>query len=207
MKSLLLAALLIAAVPAAQARLTAGRALLSAPVQVTAPLLPDTSGELMEYADAGRINHKLRSAFGAQSSIVAIDSMQVTVQTDSAQTLSLTLLPMKGDTIIAVIQTLTVEQANRPATHVNDSRLTIYSRQWQPLPKLWSEPGIKQWLNDEGRRNRQKAEDSNPFIMAEYSLDPKTGILTLFNRSEKQQYLETFLRYKWTGKGFKLIDR
>lgn len=195
MKRLLLAFTLLAAV-SAQARFTAERALLTAPVQVTAPMLPAVARDLADYAREGRLDHSQRAAFGAQSRIVAIDSVQVVLQPDSAQTLSFTLLPMKGDTIIAAIKTLG-----------NDSRLTLYSRQWQPLPKLWHEPGIKEWLNEAGVRNRQKAEDSNLFLMSEYALDPVTGILTLYNRSENQQYLKPFLRYQWNGKAFKPLAK
>lgn len=198
MKRLLLGIFLLAAT-AAQGQFTAEKALLSAPLQVTAPMLPDTARDLMDYAHEGRLNHPLRGAFGAQSRLVSVAPMQLVAQPDSAQTLTLTLLPMKGDTIICAIETLQSTAA--------DSRLTLYSRQWQPLPKLWIEPGIKDWLNDAGLRNRQKAEDSAPFIMAEYSLDPATGILTIYNRTENQQYLKPFLRYQWNGKAFKPLKK
>lgn len=198
MKFPLLVVALMATVPAL-ARFTAEHALLTAPAQVISPILPETARDLVDYARDGRVNRELVSAFGAKSSILSLDSVQAVLQPDSAQTLTLTLLPMKGDTLIALIQTL--------ETPAKDSRMVIYNRQWRPQPKLWSEPGIKQWLNDEGSKNRQKAEDSTPFIMAEYALDPATGILTIYNRTENQQYLKHFLRYQWTGKAFKPLTK
>lgn len=201
MKFPLLIAVLVATVPTLAARLTAERALLTAPPQVIAPLLPETAHDLLDYARDGRLNRSLPSAFGAKSSILAIDSLQVALQLDSAQTLTLTLLPLKGDTIIAAISTLSV------AASTADSRMTLYSSRWEPLSGLWKEPDFKLWLNDEGIKNRQKAEDSVPFIMAEYALDPTSGILTIYNRSENQQYLKPFLRYKWNGKAFKPLTK
>jgi len=171
----------------AYAKFTAADALRSAPSALLGPLSKAGVADLVEYAHAGMLSHSERNAVGAEACILALDSVHAELQTGPGRVLAFELLPLKGDTVIAVIETLT--------SQVADSRMTVYSRSWQPRPKLWKEPGASVW----GRL------DEVPILMAEYSYSPATQTLTLTNTSEAKERLTPQLRYKWTTKGFRRI--
>lgn len=196
LKSLLMCAL-AALGPVAHAEFTAESALLSMPAEVIAPALPQTVADLVEYARSGRFDHTEANRMGGRVQITALSPMRAQLLTGTGRTLTLNLLPAAGDTVIALTETLEIPQA--------DSRLTVYSRSWAPLPKLWKEPKAADWLTEQGRKNRQAFADSVPFIVADYVFDPASGILTLTNRSESRKYMRSELHYSWTPKGFKKL--
>lgn len=185
-KILLLAAILSVGF-GAYARLTAASALKTMPGEQLGALSAAKVADLVEYANAGMLTHTERNAAGAEARILALDSLHAELQTGPGRMLTLDLLPQKGDTVIAVIETLT--------SQVADSRLTVYSRTWKPQPRLWQEPKASAW----GKL------DEVPIVMAEYSYDPATQVLTLVNTSELKEKMKPALRYRWTAKGFRLI--
>lgn len=186
-RTLLLAALVMAAGIRSYADFTAAEALKSAPSLLLGPLSHSKVADLVEYANAGMISHTEKNAVGAEARIVELDSMHARLQTGPGRELTFDLLPLKGDTVIAVIETLT--------SQVADSRMTIYSRTWQPRPKLWAEPQASDW----GKL------DEVPTVMARYSYSPHTRTLTLTNTSELKQRMTPELRYQWTQRGFRKL--
>ena len=187
LKALLAAAALGVAAFAAHADFIVADAVVSAPEQVRGPLSKQKLADLVEYARAGMSRHTERNAAGSEARILAIDSVSARVQTGPGREVTLQLLPVKNDTVIAVIETLT--------SQVADSRMTIYARNWTPLPKLWKEPKPSEW----GRV------DPLPILLVEYAYAPESGILTLTNNSEDKEKMLGRMRYKWTPKGFKKI--
>lgn len=178
LKSLLFA--LLTLLPSAlSAQLTAEKALLSMPGRLLAPV---SAAELTREMSS-RLNR--------------LSDTGIELKADSGYTLQLHLLPARKDTVIAVIETID--------TPIPDSRLTLYSRSWSPLPALWTEPQASDWLTPAGRKDRAAAVESAPFILAEYLFDATAGILTLKNRTENQSYLIPELKYRWTPRGFRKI--
>lgn len=182
-----LAAALGAAAFGARADFSAADALVSAPVEVRGPLSASKVADLVEYAREGMFAHTEKNAVGAEARILSLDSVSAVMQTGPGRILSLNLLPLKNDTVIALIETLTSQQP--------DSRLTIYSRDWTPRPKLWSEPRPSEW----GRVAPL------PVLLVGYDYSPADGILTLTNNSEESAKMLQRMRYQWTPKGFKRI--
>lgn len=145
--------------------------------------------DLLDYASAGMLSRSVINGMGGEATILAIDSTRIELQTNPGRLLTIQLMPLKKDSVICVIETL---KSDFP-----DSQLKIYDRNWQPLPKLWTEPVPSAW----GKVNAQEP----PIVMAEYSLDPRSGILTLTNTSEERAKMRPTLRYQWSTKGFRPI--
>lgn len=171
----------------AYARLTAASALKTMPSELLGPLSAAKVADLIEYANAGMMTHTERNAAGAEARVLALDSLHAELQTGPGRVLTLELLPHRGDTVIALIETLT--------SQVADSRLTVWSRSWEALPKLWREPAASAW----GKL------DEVPIVMAEYVYDSSAQMLKLVNTSELKEKMKPELRYRWTAKGFRLI--
>ncbi len=165
------------------------KALRTAPAQVVMPVGQRAVRDLLDYASAGMLSRPVINAMGGEASILAIDSTRLELQTGPGRVLTVQMMPLKKDSVICVIETIKSDFA--------DSQLKVYDRNWQPLPKLWSEPAPSAW----GKVDAQEA----PIVMAEYSLDPASGILTLTNTSEERAKMRPALRYQWSAKGFKPI--
>lgn len=163
--------------------------LRSAPAQLLMPVGGRALRDLLDYASAGMLSRSVLNIAGREASILAIDSTRVELQTGPGRVLTVQMMPLKKDSVICVIETLKSDFA--------DSQLKVYDRNWQPLPKLWAEPAPSAW----GKVDAQEP----PIVMAEYSLDPASGILTLINTSEEREKMRPTLRYQWSTKGFKPI--
>lgn len=131
-------------------------------------------------------------------------SIKLTVgQTD----FQLALLYDGKNTIIALIETV--------ASTVPDSHITFYDRNWNELPKqkgLFKSPALKDWLTEDGKRERAYIEEVVPFIMAIYDYDPDSKVLTISNTMENyytpedwkdiSAKLKASIAYRWNGKQF-----
>lgn len=109
------------------AQFTARQAFIAAPYRYAA--LTDSMARLdmLDYFDAGA-KHSTPTMAGDRATITAITPSRLNLQIDSIYFASYCLLPAtKGDTIIALLETYAL-----PAL---DSRLQLFNRQWQPLPK------------------------------------------------------------------------
>ncbi|MCM1309433.1 MAG: DUF3256 family protein [Bacteroides sp.] len=186
-KRILAAAMAIFSAIAACAEFTATDALTSAPEEVRGPLSASKLADLVEYARAGMLSHTEKNAVGTEARFWHLDGVRAELQTGPGRTLTLQLLPVKNDTVIAVIETLTSQQP--------DSRMTIYSRNWVPQPKLWKEPKPSEW----GKV------DPLPILLVEYTYSADSGTLTLTNHSEEKDRMLPSMHYRWTAKGFKRI--
>ncbi len=207
LKILLAALAMLIAAPVVSARLTAADALSAAPLNVISPLSRETLNNLLQYALNGMTNHKEPNMLHGDAGITRIDSVSATVATGTSRELKLFLLPAaKNDTVVVLIETLMT-------TAGPDSRLSVWDRNWQPLPKFWSEPKASQWLSKQGKENRLIFRRNVDFIIADYDFDPETKSLTIANHTdsllndEQRQALSGLmlpsLRFLWTPKGFK----
>lgn len=124
LRQLLLAGLLGAALIGARAR-TVRDALLSMPFELMAPVAPETLTDLLDYAEAGRIDHVARNDMGGNAQFLALDSLGARLQTGEGRILALQLLPTAGDTLLLLTETLAAPQP--------DSRTAVYSSKWKEL--------------------------------------------------------------------------
>lgn len=190
--SLAILAALAAALPCSlPAEHSAVGALRNAPSSLLIPLEQRTVRDLIDYAQAGMLTHTEPNLLGSEARILALDSARVELQTSPGRVLSIQLLPLKKTTVYCVIETLSGD--------FTDSALTIYDTDWNPLPKLWQEPAASTW----GKVDLPEP----PIVMAEYSFDPTSGILTLTNTSEHREKMLPTLTYVWTAKGFKPLKK
>lgn len=196
---------LIAAIGSMNAQLTAADAFASAPLS-TFPLVDKTTRlDMIDYFNSGSSTASNNTLRGS-SRITAISPMKVCVEMTASSTYQIAILPAKGDSMIAVVETLRLPAA--------DSRITLYDRHWAPLDakRQFSPPSLADWLTDEGRRNLDEVESLVPFLIVDYDYDPTTATLTLTNslsefvaeddRDAVSSYLRPTLVYKWDGKKF-----
>lgn len=187
LKIILPAVISVIASLGARAYFSVADAVVSAPASVRGSLSAEKLADLVEYARAGMLTHTEKNAAGSEARIWVLDSLRAELQTSPGRMLTLQLLPVKNDTVIAVIETLTSQEP--------DSRMTVYSRDWTPQPKLWKEPKPSEW----GKV------DPLPILLVEYTYSPEEGVLTLTNRSEDKDKMLAGMCYKWTPKGFKRL--
>lgn len=189
---LALIAALAAALPCSlPAETSAVGALRNIPSQLLLPLEQRTVRDLIDYAQAGMMDHTEPNLLGSAARITALDSTHVELQTSPGRVLSIRLLPLKKSVVYCVIETLKGD--------FSDSALSLYDTDWNPLPKLWQEPAASDW----GKVDLPEP----PIVMAEYSFDPTLGVLTLTNTSEHREKMRPSLTYVWTAKGFKPMKK
>lgn len=203
------AALALSVSLGAYARLTASQALLSAPAELILPVPSSAVEQMLSLADAGVESPAVPNLMNSESKLERLDSVHARLATGGGRVLDFYVLPSaKGDTAIAVIETLTT--VGGP-----DSRMSVYSRDWQPLNKAWNEPRAQQWLTPAGRKARIEFERNVPFMLGRYDFDPATMTLTITNgtdsvldpdrRKGAAGLMLPTLRYRWNGKAFKAL--
>jgi hypothetical protein len=197
-KILLTAAAMVLSGAAASAEITASDVLRNIPKSVILPLSSGKLNDLIEYYLAGQHNKTLLNEFNEEAQIIELTANHTYIKTGNSRSVTLHILPTKqSEVCFLVIETF--------ETPIKDSKLTIYSTEWETLPKLWSEPKAKTWLNNFGKKNRKEFEQEVPYILAEYSFNDSTKVLTLSNQSKDNKFTLAKLRYQWTPKGFKQI--
>lgn len=167
------------------ARFSAKDALLSAPDAIIGYIDNTNRLDMIDYLEAGQKDHTVSNRRGGRSSLQQLSDSTFVIKNGEVQTISARLLPVKSDTLIAIIETL--------ATPTPDSRLTIYNKEWKPIKKSWSEPAAKDWGKTEAK-----------FLLTEYSLSADT--LTLTDRTAEWMEPGTpvkRLQYVWNPKSKK----
>lgn len=203
----LLTVIILAVTPiVTAAQLTVARALRSAPFELLAPLPMSTLSSMLDIAESGVDSHVDQNLMLGECKIEHFDSLGISLTTGNSRRLDVYLLPAGHDTVIAVIETLHTSAGP-------DAHMTLWDRNWHPALKFWKEPKTSGWLSDAGKKNRAVFERNVDFILADYSFNPDSGVLTLTNRtaavqsseqqSATQDLMLPMLRYVWTSKGFK----
>ncbi|MDE7154888.1 MAG: DUF3256 family protein, partial [Muribaculaceae bacterium] len=99
------------------------------------------------------------------------------------------------------------------ATPAPDGMISFYTLDWKQIDgkKIFVEPTFDEWLSAGiDKEIRKEVRDAVPFVMAEYSFDPQTKILTLKQTADQylpkadydkvKNHLVSELKYRWTGK-------
>ncbi len=204
LRKIAVAVALVAMPTAMSAQLTASAAFTDAPQSVFPLLDRNTRLDMIDYFSNG-MSTPSTNMLNGKSRVTSISPMKVGVEMTDASTYEIALLPAKSDTLVAVISTV--------ATPSPDSRLTVYSRDFNQLPAAaFVRPEVKDWLTPEGKKNSEEVDILVPFMLVSYTYDPDSRILTLTNNTGKflsadvyeivKPYLMETLTYQWDGSKF-----
>lgn len=150
-------------------------AFINAPVEVFPSIDRMTRMDMADYFNSGS-QKPSKNVFKGNCCILSASPDQVTVATTDISQAEISLLPMKGDTIIMLITTL--------LTPVPDSSVKFYTYpQWEPIEKgLFIVPGLDEWTADDNSTPRADLENAVPFILASLTYDIATHRLVLENK-------------------------
>lgn len=188
MKRIALLCLILPVMASAQ---TARDFFLSAPVELVGYIDKSLRLDLLDYYDAGLgADRSVKTNRNVDACLLQFSDSTFTVKVGEVLTICGKILPAKSDTVIAMIETL--------ATPATDSKLNIYNKEWQALPKAWAAPPDKAWGKHEAT-----------FLLTEYALEGDK--LTLTDRTgewnkDLAPQIKT-LKYVWQPKSvkFKLL--
>ncbi|MBD5361757.1 MAG: DUF3256 family protein [Bacteroides sp.] len=159
---------------------------LAAPMDLVGYVDETARLDMIDYFNAGQTDRAPMSSRNLRVKLTELTDTAMTLKAGDVQTISLRLLPAKSDTVIAVIETM--------ATPALDSKLTIYNKEWKPIPKAWNAPADKEWGKHEAS-----------FLLTEYHLEGDT--LTLIDNTaqwdEQVAPAVKQLKYVWQPKSVK----
>ena len=177
-------------------------AFINAPQEVFPTIDHMTRMDMADYFNSGSPKPSKNSLNG-DCRIDSASAAQVTLSTSDVSKTELSLLPMKSDTIIMVINTL--------KTPVPDSSVKFYTYpQWQPISRgLFMVPGLDDWTAKEAKVEREDLENAIPFMLARFTYLPETRQLILENNvgdylpKEANKLVDGALKsrlvYRWDG--------
>ncbi len=179
-------AILLMLLPLMAVARTAREFFLAAPAEIVGYVDESARLDMLDYFDAGLKDHSVRSARDVQVRLTELTDSGLTLRAGEVQTISLRLLSAKGDTAVAVVETF--------ATPAPDSKLTIYNKVWEPLPKAWKAPADKEW-----------GAPAAAFLLTEYTLEGDTLTLTDRTAQWKDEWTPAVkeMRYVWQPKSVK----
>lgn len=206
-KLLMVLTMLIACVPTILAQLTAEQAFADAPSSIFPLLDKNARLDMIDYFKSGSSTPS-QNAFNGTSRITQLTPAQVSVSMTDATKYDIIVLNQGASQIIALIQTV--------ATPAPDSHITFYSAAWSPLKEsLFTPPTLQDWLTAKGSDNSSQVSNLVPFMLASYSYDAATSVLTLTNNLKEflsadiysmiAADLRTSLTYKWNGKAMQPV--
>lgn len=188
--------------------ITAEQAFVSAPESVLPLLNRNTRLDMVDYYNSGSETAS-KNKLSGNSRVTSIKINDLRFEKSIASSCQIVILNMNnGMEIIALIETV--------KTPVADSQITFYTTDWKKIDsKYFSEPELEDWLTSEGKKNIKEIESTISFMLVEYEYDTVKNELILRNNISQMLSEEIFksikssflaqLRYRWTGKQFKLI--
>ncbi len=184
-----------------QAQYNAGQAFIEAPREVFPLVNTMTRMDMIDYFESGSQTPS-NNVMDGKSRITEMSPTQLKAELSPVSSYSLTLLPAGRDTIVAVIQTLSVPFL--------DSSIQFYDEQWDTLDKKkpFNSPTLADWLLPVAKGNEKDIENVIDFIPAVYTLD-SNGHLTLTHSLKDmlveedydkiKEYIRPSLSYQWKG--------
>ena len=165
------------------------------------PLLTATNKvDCIDFIDAGmraRVTNKL----DGKSELVTITHDYLLLRSSGSSTVEMKMLPFAGDTVIAVVRSVSAE--------ASDSRITFYNRDWSVAPVTFEKPAIKDFF---------VASDSAEYYMrlcdiylVKLSLSPSDDSLVAeytmpaYMNPDEAAAVRRFLlpvRFRWSARGF-----
>lgn len=198
-----IALLLMAALPAGA--LTPEEAFADAPRRIFPLLDRNMRLDMVDYYRSS-LSTPTPNALKGTSAVTQLTPSSIRVRLSGSSQSELALLPAKGDTLLAVINTV--------STPAPDSKLSVYDRAWRTdlTSRVFTRPQLADWLTAEGRKNADEVATYVPFLLISYDYDPATATLTLTNNTGSflsedvyaivQSYFKPSLTYRWNGSKF-----
>ncbi|MCC8176043.1 MAG: DUF3256 family protein [Bacteroidales bacterium] len=194
-------ALALAATCNIHAQYNAGQAFIDAPREVFPLVNTMTRMDMIDYFESGSQTPS-NNVLEGKSRITEMSPTMLKADLSSVSSYTLALLPAGSDTIIAVIQTLSVPFA--------DSSIQFYDEQWDELTKKkpFTSPTLADWLLPTAKGHEKDIENVIDFIPAAYVMD-SNGHLTLTHSLKDmlveddydivKEYIRPSLSYQWKG--------
>lgn len=165
--------------------------------------------DMLDYFNSGS-DKPSKNALAGNARVLSLSDSQITVETSGAQTVEISLLPQKSDTLLVVVTTI--------KTPVADSSVDVYTSAWKPAGTgRFTAPGLEQWMLPEAKDQKEDLENLYPFTLTSATFDPQTGVLTLTNNlgeylpeiesKGREKLLRSSLSYRWNGKRFDPIKK
>lgn len=204
----LLAAVAFVATPLPLSAASPASLFINAP-QSRFPFLPKMKRmDMVDYYNSG-VGRGSDNLLGGKSRVLELTPEQIKVELveGGMSTTSLLIVPNgKNDSIIVVVSNV--------LTPAPDGMISFYTTGWKEIKgkqPLFDQPTFDDWLvKGVDRSVRDDVRNAVPFVMAQYSFDPATGVLTLTQTADQylpeaeynvaRDYLLKQLRYKWNGK-------
>lgn len=180
---------------------------VEAPMYQAAPNIDrNTRMDMLDYFRSG-LPSKTTNIVGEPVAVLSENDRSIRVCAGDSVTLEYGLAVSGPDSLLIVIENL--------PTPMPDSKVSFFSTDWtaaRPLAVL--SPALNDWLTDEGRSNRSRAEEILPFITASARFD-QDGNRLIFTptigryfatkdsiASEVERYIVPSLTYVYNGKTF-----
>lgn len=191
------------------AAFTASTAFAEAPAAVFPTIDRLTRLDMLDYFNSGS-DKPSKNVMAGDSRVLALSDSQISVQTSGVQTVELSLLPQKADTLLLVVTTV--------RTPVPDSSVELFTSSWKPVNRdFFKTPVLADWVLPEGKAQMEALEDIYPFTLASASFNTDTQVLTLTNNlgdylpeiesKGLEKLLLPSMEYRWDGKRFKRLHR
>lgn len=189
--------------------LTPSVAFADAPASVFPTIDRMTRLDMLDYFNSGS-DKPSKNALAGNARVLSLTDSQIKVETSGVQTVEISLLPLKVDTLLVVVTTI--------KTPVADSSVDVYTSRWQPVRnEMFAAPGLEQWMLPEAKEQKEDLENLYPFTLASATFNPQDGVLTLTNNlgeylpeiesKGREKLLRSSLSYRWNGKRFDLIKK
>jgi len=185
--------------------LTASAVFADAPAAVFPTIDRLTRLDMLDYFNSGS-DKPSKNIMAGDSRVLALTDRQISVQTSGVQTVELSLLPQKADTLFLVVTTV--------RTPVPDSSVELFTSRWKPVKRdFFKAPLLADWVLPEGKAQMETLENIYPFTLASATFNADTQVLTLTNNlgdylpeiesKGMEKLLRPTIEYRWDGKRFK----
>ncbi|MDE7397865.1 MAG: DUF3256 family protein [Muribaculum sp.] len=165
------------------------------------PLLDrNTRLDMIDYYNSG-MSTPSRNMLGGESRITGSDSLSLEIAMSGSSAYRMTLLPARGDTLIALVRTVDLPTP--------DSDLQLFTTTWQPASGAQglTLPGLDEWLKQGIKGTDPDVVNLLPFVTATITIDK--DILTLkpsldgrYTRDDSTKVADAMLpmiQYRWDG--------
>lgn len=163
--------------------------------------------DMVDYFNGG-VSRASDNLLGGKSRVLKLTPDQIMVELVEGGVSTTSLTPVaydNNDSLIIVVSNV--------ATPAPDGMISFYRPDWKAVDtkRFFVEPTFDDWLQKNVDRSlRNELRDLVPFVMAEYSFDPDTKILTLKQTADQylpkadydkaKNHLVDELKYRWNGK-------
>lgn len=129
--------------------------------------------DMIDYFDFGS-DHDSKNALNGNARLTRMADTEMAFVVDNDIDMQLVVLPVKNDTMLAVVTTI--------HSPVADSSIEFFDSSWNRLRRApFVMPAYKDWLTAEGKRDPTPVEMYLPFLSVKASFDADARQLTLEN--------------------------